>query len=412
MPKIVSPMDLSIRLGSLAGKGLRICHLGKYYPPASGGMENHVRQLAQSQSELGACVRVVCVNHLDMTGRDVTWKTFGRTPTIEEKDGPVSVIRVGRRAVFARMDICPSLRRVLNRVAGEVDLLHLHAPNPSMILALNFADRRVPLVITHQSDVVRQRLLGMAFLPFERRVYRRALALLPSSPEYAAGSPVLQRFAERVRPLPLGIDLSPFLEPPSSVLRIASDWRARYGSPLWLCVGRLVYYKGLENAVRALADVPGRLAIIGRGPLESQLKALAVEVGVAERIEWCGSVDAGTLAGAYRAATALWFPSNARSEGFGLVQVEAMASGCPVINTSVPHSGVSWVCRDEREGLTISVNDPLELAAAARRLLEEPGLRDRLSAAARDRATQEFGHQVMAERSLDLYREALATSCG
>ena len=86
----------------------------------------------------------------------------------------------------------------------------------------------------------------------------------------------------------------------------------------------------------------------------------------------------------YLAADAFWFPSNARSEAFGLVQVEAMASGCPVINTAIPHSGVPWVSPHEETGLTVPVDDPAALAAAANRLLTEPGLRDRLGAAGRD----------------------------
>jgi rhamnosyl/mannosyltransferase len=168
-----------------------------------------------------------------------------------------------------------------------------------------------------------------------------------------------------------------------------------------------VYYKGLENAIRAMPMVPGKLAIIGQGPLEAPLKALAAELGVADRVIWCGSVDDDTLAAAYRAATAFWFPSNARSEGFGLVQVEAMASGCPVINTHVPHSGVSWVCRHESEGLTVPMNDPQALAIAANRLLDEPGIRNRLAHAGRERAMAEFDHRTMAARSLELYEDAL-----
>jgi rhamnosyl/mannosyltransferase len=125
-------------------------------------------------------------------------------------------------------------------------------------------------------------------------------------------------------------------------------------------------------------------------------------------VAWLGHVTPDELAGAYQAAAALWFPSNARSEGFGLVQVEAMASGCPVINTAVPDSGVSWVSRNEVTGLTVPINDAPALAAATRRLLDEPGLRDRLAAGARRRAADEFGAEVMAERSLEIYRTVLA----
>ena len=109
----------------------------------------------------------------------------------------------------------------------------------------------------------------------------------------------------------------------------------------------------------------------------------------------------------YNAAYAFWFPSNARSEAFGLVQLEAMASGCPVINTAIPHSGVTWVSRHLETGLTVPMNDPDALAQAARRLLGEPGLRDRLSVAARIRVVKEFDHRVMAKRSLAIYRNIL-----
>ena len=84
----------------------------------------------------------------------------------------------------------------------------------------------------------------------------------------------------------------------------------------------------------------------------------------------------------YLAAHAFWFPSNARSEAFGIVQVEAMAAGCPVINAAIPHSGVAWVSPHDVSGLTVAVDDPVALADAANRLLAEPGLRDRLSAGA------------------------------
>jgi rhamnosyl/mannosyltransferase len=89
------------------------------------------------------------------------------------------------------------------------------------------------------------------------------------------------------------------------------------------------------------------------------------------------------------------------------VQVEAMACGCPVINTALFGSGVAWVSPHEVSGLTVPVDDPEALAAAARRLLEEPGLRARLADGARARAESEFDHRVMAERSMDLYRAVL-----
>ena len=387
---------------------LRVCHLGKFYPPAVGGIETHSRALARGQAELGANVRVLCVNHLDRHGRDVTWDRFAQTETVEEWDGPVQVIRMGRRACVARLDFCFELAYFLNRLGrGEVDLFHLHAPNPTMVLALAALRPSAPLVVTYHSDVIKQRVLRLALRPFEGVVFHRASIILSDSPPYPGGSDTLRRYRGKLGVLPLGIDLGPYLRPPPAACEHARRLKAEYGWPLWLAVGRLVYYKGLHNAIRALALVPGRLMIVGQGPLEDDLRRLAEQVGVADRVLWRGRLSTEELIGAYQAATACWFPSNERSEGFGLVQVEAMASGCPVLNTSISHSGVSWVSRHEETGLTVAPNDPAGLAAAANRLLREPGLRQRLSANAPQRARLEFDQALMARRSLEYYRSAL-----
>ena len=204
-----------------------------------------------------------------------------------------------------------------------------------------------------------------------------------------------------------GLDLSDLLHPSDGALARAAAWRERVGQPMWLAVGRCVYYKGFATAIAALAHVPGTLVIIGNGPLQGELQQVARQLGVAQRIIWCGYADRDELVGAYLASTALWFPSSHRSEAYGLVQVEAMAAGCPVINTAIPFSGVDWVSRHEETGLTVPVDDSLALAMAAKRLLETPGLRDRFSVNAISRAVAEFDHLVMARRTFDVYHSVL-----
>src|SRR5436305_5973901 len=119
------------RLSPVEGEGrdpepLRVCHLAKFYPPAPGGIESHVRTLARAQAELGAKVSVVCVNHLDRRGRDVTWEPLAQTDTVEEWDGPVRVTRLGKWGTVARLDVCPRLLGALRRAGDEADVLHLH----------------------------------------------------------------------------------------------------------------------------------------------------------------------------------------------------------------------------------------------------------------------------------------------
>ncbi|MBY0457010.1 MAG: glycosyltransferase, partial [Gemmataceae bacterium] len=213
---------------------------------------------------------------------------------------------------------------------------------------------------------------------------------------------------DRVTPLPLGADLEPFLNPSLAAREHAARFRAKFPGPVWLCVGRLIYYKGLHVALEALTHVPGTLVVVGTGPLGEQLRLRARDLGVSDRVVWFGHATADELAGAYLAAAALWFPSVARSEGFGLVQVEAMAAGCPVVNTAVPGSGVAWVARHEQEALTVRMGDPRDLAEASKRLLNDPALRERLTRAARERAVSEFDWRVMGARSLEIYRGVLA----
>lgn len=373
---------------------LSVCHLSKFYPPAPGGIETHVRTLAQAQAALGLDVRVICIHH------------EAGAPTVTEQDGPVTVTRFARKASGAKLDFCPGLASALREI--DSDIMHLQVPNPTMILALLRAGVRRPLVITYQSDVVKQRVRAALFRPLEKLLYRKARAILPTSPTYAKGSRFLGAYSDRTRVLPMGIDLAPYLEPSSADREAADRIRAEHGGPLWVGCGRLIYYKGFPVAVRALTRVPGTLLLVGDGPDRAALEAEARSLGVADRVKFLGSMPYQKIIPYYLAADAFWFPSIARSEAFGIVQVEAMATGCPVINTAIPRSGVAWVSQHDKEGLTVPMNDPAALAEAANRLITEPGLRDRLSSASIRRAKEDFDHRVMARRSLEVYREVLS----
>jgi glycosyltransferase involved in cell wall biosynthesis len=370
---------------------MKVCHLGKHYPPAVGGIENHVRTLARAQAERGADVRVVCINHRN-------------GPTLVEKDGTVTVVSCRRTATVAKLDLCPGLLAELS--ALDADILHVHVPNPLMILATLLARPRQKIVVTYHSDHVRQVIRSMLFRPIESRFYSRVPAVLATSAAYAESSPLLRALGSRVKIVPLGIELDPFLDPSEDDRAEAQRVRNAHPGPLWLACGRLVYYKGLVNALHALVRVEGTLVIIGEGPERAALEAQARKLGVGKRVSFVPHVP--SLVPYYLAAHAFWFPSNARSEAFGIVQLEAMATGCPVINARIPGSGVPWVSRHEESGLTVAPDDPAALAAAARRILSEPGLRARLGASGRQRARLEFDKDVMADRTLAIYREILA----
>jgi rhamnosyl/mannosyltransferase len=180
--------------------------------------------------------------------------------------------------------------------------------------------------------------------------------------------------------------------------------RRRYGDRLVLGVGRLIYYKGFQNLVRAMADVRAIALIAGDGPLASALAAEAARFGVADRVALLGRVNEADLKACYHACDVFVLPSVERSEAFGIVQLEAMVCGKPVVNTWLD-SAVPHVSLDGVTGLTVPPNDPAALAVALNALLDDPERRATMGAAARRRVREEFSVELMARRTLEVYRE-------
>jgi rhamnosyl/mannosyltransferase len=284
------------------------------------------------------------------------------------------------------------------RTSGA-DLVHIHLPNPTAVLAYLASGYRGRLVITYHSDIVKQKLLARVFQPFLNAALRRSSAIIATSPNYVATSPVLQAFRDRCHVIPYGIDTAQLEQ---------RDPGARFGERLVITVGRLVYYKGLEYLIRAMADVRGRLVIVGDGPLRGKLERLAAQLGVADRVLFAGVISNAEVLAYYHAAAVFVLASAARSEAFGIVQIEAMAAGLPVINTSLD-TGVPLVSVHEQTGLTVPPADPQALAAAINRLLDDPNLRQKFGQAGVRRAREEFGLDRMLKRTLQLYRNVTGT---
>jgi rhamnosyl/mannosyltransferase len=237
----------------------------------------------------------------------------------------------------------------------------------------------------------------MACHPILKRALDKSSAIIASSPNYIETSPVLSAYPSRCHVIPFGIPIDNFLTADSTAVAAI---REQYGSRLIVSVGRLVYYKGIEYLIEAMASIDAHLLIIGDGPLRGKLEAKAREHGVSDRVTMLGHVE--DLTPYYHAADVFAFPSIARSEAFGIVQIEAMACGKPVVNTKLP-SGVPFVSLDGETGFTVPPSDAGALSRALRLLLERDQLRLKFGAAARVRAEREFSVQRMTERTLQLY---------
>jgi rhamnosyl/mannosyltransferase len=319
-----------------------------------------------------------------------------------EKDDCVEGVRVKRVPTpftLASAPICPAMVSAIR--SSGADLVHIHLPNPTAVLAYLASGHQGPLVVTYHSDTVRQRFLGALFEPMLHRFLNRATAIIATSPQYLATSPVLRRHRDRCIVVPYGIQAEQFaMCDPARVAPI----NAEFGSPLILAVGRLVYYKGFEYLVEAMRGVQARLLLIGDGPLRARLEALAEEKGVADRVTLLGTVQNEDITPYYHAADLFVLPSVARSEAFGIVQLEAMAAGKPVINTELD-SGVPFVSPHGETGLTVPPENPPALATAINRLLSDRALRFEYGRAARARVQNLFTVQEMTSHTVDIYRD-------
>jgi glycosyltransferase involved in cell wall biosynthesis len=358
--------------------------VGKFYPPHKGGMETHLRDLCE-RLRARYETRVLVAND--------------GARGVEETVGGVRVSRLATPFSVAAAPVCPALAGRIRQ--SRAALVHLHFPNPTAVLAYLLSGHPGPLVVTYHSDVVRQKFLGRAFLPILHRCLARARAVIATSPDYVESSPVLRRFRERCRVIPLGVETERFRRVGDEEVRRV---RERFGERIVLGVGRLIYYKGFTHLVRAMRRVEGRLLLVGHGPLRAALEREARELGVAERVHFLGEVaDAVPY---FRAADVFALPSVARSEAFGIVQLEAMACGVPVVNTRLD-SGVPFVSPDGVTGLTVPPGDDEALADALNQLLDDPPLRARLGEQGRQRVRERFTADVMAEQTMKLYGELI-----
>ncbi len=361
---------------------MKILHIYKDYHPVVGGMENHIRMLAEGAVERGLEVTVL-----------VTSPTR-RTETREMKG--VKVIKAGRLATRASTPLSPALFLWVRRL--KPDITHLHFPYPWGEMAHLLFGRSPRTVITYQSDIVRQKNLLRLYRPFLERALARADRIIATSPQYIQSSPYLSQVAKKCVVIPLGIELERFQRARREEVR---GLRAKYDPPLLLFVGILRYYKGLQYLIRAMRHINARLLVVGSGPMAEEWQTLTVRLGLTDKIFFLGQ-HVEDLPAYYQACDLFVFPSSHRSEAFGTVQVEAMACGKAVICTELG-TGTSYVNIDGETGLVVPARDPDALTEAINRLLSDESRRVEMGEKGRKRAMQEFSHEIMIDRVTALY---------
>lgn len=373
---------------------MRILHIYKDYFPILGGIENHIRLLAEASAKRGHEVTAL-VTSLDRVTRSETLNA-------------VKLVKTARWLNISSAPLSPAMFGRARTLGREADIVHLHFPYPPGEMAHLFSGTSAKTVITYHSDIVRQKFLLILYRPFLWRILRRADRIIATSPRYIDTSPFISRFREKCSVVPLGIDVNRFAHVDGvKVQALRTKLQKNPDSLLLLGLGRLRYYKGFDTMIRALQSLHSmQFVLVGSGPMENEWRQLAQSLGVSDRVTFAGEVSDADLASYYQAADLFVLPANARAEAFGAVLAEAMAAGLPCVTTEVG-SGTSWVVQDGVTGYVVPPRDPRALAEAIERILGDGDTRSKMSHAAAQRARHKFDEQMMIERVLDIYRSLL-----
>jgi glycosyltransferase involved in cell wall biosynthesis len=359
-----------------------------------GGAETHVVELASRQVDRG----------VDVTVAHLKEETYWRDALVEAgvAVAPLTMARYGDPRPIGR------LRTVMRRL--RPDVLHAHLPPAELYARLTIAaggPTRIFALTRHNDE-------GFYRGPWHRQlgawVARRADLIIGVSDavrdqthRYLGVSP------SKTRTIRHGIDFEPFAcVTAAEINRVRAEWGATDNTTVVGTVGRLAPQKALHILLegfaryRARGSRPSRLVVVGRGPLEIELKARAIELGLGDSVVWAGfreDVPAVMSSFDVFALTSLY-------EGFGIVFLEAMAAGKPIVATNV--SAIPEVVEDGVTGLLCPINDPCALGAALMSL-EDLSLRERLGVTGQRRA-REMTLDRMVEATLAAYAEALDAS--
>lgn len=371
-----------------------IVHFGKYYFPDPGGIESVTISLARGAVAAGHTVSVICFKK-------------SQADTEQNVDG-VKVFRAPIDRLIASQPLGIKYFLECYKASKNSDVVHLHAPNMLAALTALFIGKKPRLLVHWHSDVINKGFLGRVLRPLESALLRRADVIVAATPVYADASATIAPFKDKVVVVPYGTAND---KPDSGRLGFKAflDKQLK-GKKIILAVGRLVPYKGfnvLINAAKHLND-DSVVVIVGGGPLEKDLQKSIKDNGVIDRVILVGRCSDDELHALFGRATLFCLPSTYRAEAFGVVLIEAMTYGLPIVASDIPGSGVPWVNQHDVSGLNVPVGDPIALAEACNQILTTIELRNKLSHGSRQRYEKEFTEKVSVNRMMQVYDRMLS----
>ena len=364
---------------------MKVLQLGKFYP-IFGGVEKVMYDLT-----MGLGCDMLCAS----ADKRRAFNTISF-------DGGGSIFVAPTLFKAAGTMIAPKMVSWLKRHAGEYDLIDIHHPDPMAGLALRLSRFKGKVILHWHSDIIGKGLFRILYKPLQNWLIRRADRIVGTTPVYVSGTPDLKAVQDKTTFVPIGI--APFRPEAEAADKIRQELG---GKKLVFSLGRLIPYKGYENLIRAAGYLPDdyKVVIGGSGPLRANLQQEIDSLGLSGKVTLAGYMKDEDLPAWFSAADVFVLPSVTKNEAFGIVQIEAMSVGTPVVATKIPGSGVAWVNEDGVSGLNVNPGDPQAIAEAILAITKDEITRRSFSEGASRRFENLFKEEIMINKITELYEK-------
>jgi glycosyltransferase involved in cell wall biosynthesis len=369
----------------LKGSKKKIAIINKDFWPLIGGVETVVRQHAEVLS----------------TRFDVDVLVCGPKNLVEKKfeGNDYNLYRFKHEVVALKTPF--SISMLLWMLRNKYDVIYFHHPYPyGSLLGLFFNGVQI---IYYHADIVKQKKAMLIFYPILRATLCRAKIVLTSSPSLLEKSQILKKYVNKVTVVPFWLD-NEMHQPKIEQSVTLNHEQEKY----FLFLGRLAEYKGLNVLVQAIKQSSDeyKFIIAGQGEMSEEISNLTSLSNVTIINQHVTEVEKNTL---IENAYCLLFPSITSNEAFGIIQLEAMRYGVPIINTDLD-SGVPWVARHNQEALTIKANSARELTQAIKLIYEDFDLHQKLSLGCISRSRY-FDKEKQSRRLIEVFDDVFRKKC-
>jgi glycosyltransferase involved in cell wall biosynthesis len=373
---------------------MKILQLGRFYPPSTGGIETVMYDITEMlNKERDIKCDVLC------SSKDYNY--------LEEKSN-YTIYRTKTFGIYFSTSITPQMIFKLRNIVSQYDIIHVHLPDPMANIVLMLTNLENKKIVLHwHSDIIKQKYLLKLYEPLQNWMMKKADKIIATTPKYIEESKYLQKYKDKCISIPIGIDENKL----KANINIVNNIKKIYNNKkIIFSLGRLVYYKGFEYLIKSAKYLNNEYVILigGSGPLKEELNNLIKSHSLENKVILLGRIEDNELGSYYEACDLYCLPSIVKSEAFGIVQIEAMSFGKPIVATKINGSGVDWVNKDDVSGINVEPKDPEALAEAFRRIFNNKDDYERYSINAKKRFNSLFKREKMNDRLIQLYKELLS----